>query len=67
MKQKMHGDVFQQMKAMDQKYDDMSHKKHTAKDHAKMTKNRQNFKQMNVQELMAYDDEFDDIDPMEDD
>ena len=54
----MHNDVYQQMKAMDQKYGDMSHKKHTAKDHAKMTKNRQNFKNMQIEDF--FEDEYED-------
>lgn len=54
----MHNDVYQQMKAMDKKYGDMSYKKHTEKDYAKMTKNRQNFKNMQVEDF--FEDEYED-------
>ena len=59
MKQQMHRNVYQQMTDMDQKYGDVSHKKHTAKDHAKMTKNRQHFKNMRIEDF--FEDETMDI------
>jgi hypothetical protein len=59
MKQKMHGDIYQQMKTMDQKYGDMSYKKYTAKDHAKMTKNCQSFKNMRVEDFFEEDEMMD--------
>lgn len=58
MKQKMYEDVYKKMTNVDQKYGDVSHKKHTVKDHAKMTKNRQHFKNMRVEDFLEDEDDF---------
>ena len=56
MRHKMHSNIYQQMTDLDKKYGDVSHKKHTVKDHAKMTKNRQHFKKMRVEDFFEDDE-----------